>query len=114
MDNAISFEELDGVAGELLPERTVMGIVAAPLAYGPAGDGDGGAGAGAGSSSSSAATASGGGVYAPPASDHGTTMLSACQSVDRQQPAGLLSSLSLHSQNPATGMHCIPAAVSSH
>ncbi|MBB5119117.1 hypothetical protein AF335_15575 [Streptomyces eurocidicus] len=112
MDNAISFEELDGVAGELLPERTVMGIVAAPLAYGP--DGDGGAGAGAGSSSSSSATASGGGVYAPPAPDHGTTMLAACQSVDRQQNAGLLSALGLNAQNPATGLHCVPAAVSSH
>ncbi|WP_370421915.1 hypothetical protein AB8O64_27445 [Streptomyces sp. QH1-20] len=112
MDNAISFEELDQVAGEVLPERTVMGIIATPLTFGdPHGDGGG---VGAGASSSSSATASGGGVYAPAPSDHGTTMLSACQSVDRQQPAGLLSSLGLHSQNPATGLHCVPAAVSSH
>lgn len=112
MENAISFEELDTIAGEVLPERTVMGIIATPLGLAGPGDPAGGAGAGAGASSSAAA--SGGGVYAPPASDHGTTMLSACQSVDRQQPAGLLSSLSLHSQNPSTGLHCVPAAVSSH
>ncbi|MEU1372500.1 hypothetical protein ABZ442_02395 [Streptomyces triculaminicus] len=110
MVNAISFEELADIAGEVLPERTVMGVIATPL--GLADPGPGGAGAGAGSSSSAAAT--GGGVFAPVPHDHGTTMLSACQSVDRQQPAGLLSSLSLHSQNPATGIQCIPAAVSSH
>ncbi|MFF7729268.1 hypothetical protein [Streptomyces sp. NPDC008001] len=113
MENAISFEELDTVMGEVLPERTVMGVVATPLAA-PYGDGDVGSGAGAGSSSSSSATASGGGVYAPGAADHGTTMLSACQSVDRQQTAGLFGSLGLPSQNPASGLHCIPAAVSSH
>ncbi|MFE0041965.1 hypothetical protein [Streptomyces albireticuli] len=114
MDNIISFEELDGVAGEVLPERTVMGVVAAPLNYAPFGEGDGGAGAGAGSSSSSSAASGGGVVNAPAPHDHGATMLSACQSVDRQQPAGLLSSLGLPSQNPATGLHCVPAAVASH
>ncbi|MEW2576049.1 hypothetical protein [Streptomyces syringium] len=110
MENAISFEELDNVTGEVLPERTVMGIVATPLNFADPGDG----GAGAGASSSSSATSSGGGVVSHAPSDHGTTIMSACQSVDRQQPAGLLSSLSLHSQNPATGLHCVPAAVSSH
>ncbi|MFI1257545.1 hypothetical protein ACH4U6_27700 [Streptomyces netropsis] len=112
MDNAISFEELDKVAGEVLPERTVMGIVATPLNFGDP-HGDGGA-AGAGSSSSSSATASGGGVYAPAPSDHGTTILSACQSVDRQGTPGLLGSLGLPSTNPTTTLTCTPAAVSSH
>ncbi|MEU8549063.1 hypothetical protein [Streptomyces roseoverticillatus] len=111
MENAISFEELDTVAGEVLPERTVMGIVATPLA-GPYGDGDGGSGAGAGSSSS--ASASGGGVYAPAPHDHGTVALSACQAVDRQGTPGLFGSLGLPSTNPTTSMTCIPAAVASH
>lgn len=114
MGNAISFEELDQVAGELLPERTVMGVIATPLALaGPDGDG-GGAGAGAGSSSSSSATASGGGVYAPAPSDHGTTILSNCQSVDRPQTAGLLGSLGLPSQNSTNVVTCTPAAIASH
>ncbi|MEU7134152.1 hypothetical protein [Streptomyces sp. NPDC046261] len=110
MDNAISFEELDNVAGEVLPERTVMGIVATPLGF--ADPGPGGAGAGAGSSSS--ASASGGGVFAPAPHDHGTTMLSSCQAVDRQGTPGLFGSLGLPSTNPTTTMTCIPAAVASH
>ncbi|GGX60897.1 hypothetical protein [Streptomyces hiroshimensis] len=114
MDNAISFEELDAIAGEVLPERTVMGIVAAPLAYGPAGDGDGGAGAGAGSSSSSSASSGGGVVNAPAPHDHGTVALSACQAVDRQGTPGLFGSLGLPSTNPTTSITCIPAAVASH
>ncbi|MGK5639822.1 hypothetical protein ACSNOK_16140 [Streptomyces sp. URMC 126] len=106
MDNLISFEELAGVSGEVLPERTVMGIMAVP--FGP---GDGGAGSAAGSSSSAA---SGGGVFAPAPSDHGTTVLSSCQSYDRPQTAGLLGSLGLPSQNTTSGMTCTPAAISSH
>ncbi|MBT2387720.1 hypothetical protein [Streptomyces sp. ISL-11] len=113
MDNAISFEELDTVTGEMLPERTVMGIVATPLALAGPG-GDGGSGAGAGSSSSSSATASGGGVFAPAPSDHGTTVLSACQSVDRPGTPGLLGSLGLPSTAPTTSVTCTPAAISSH
>ncbi|MFI0739687.1 hypothetical protein ACH4PU_16605 [Streptomyces sp. NPDC021100] len=107
MDNLISFEELAEVSGEVLPERTVMGIMAVP--FGP---GDGGAGSAAGSSSSS--TAGGGGVFAPPPSDHGTTMLSSCQSLDHPQTAGLLGSLGLPSQNTTTSVTCTPAAISSH
>ncbi|PHQ47967.1 hypothetical protein BLA24_31380 [Streptomyces cinnamoneus] len=115
MDNAISFEELDNVAGEVLPERTVMGIVATPLSYAGPGDPVGGSGAGAGSSSSSAATGGGvGGVFAPPADHHGTTMLAACQAVDRQGTPGLLGSLGLPSTNPTTSMTCMPTAISSH
>ncbi|PSJ29625.1 hypothetical protein B7P34_06070 [Streptosporangium nondiastaticum] len=113
MENAISFEELDTVAGEVLPERTVMGVVATPLAA-PYGDGDGGSGAGAGSSSSSSAAATGGGVFAPQPHDHGTVALSACQAVDRQGTPGLFGSLGLPSTNPTTTMTCIPAAVASH
>ncbi|MFI9309609.1 hypothetical protein [Streptomyces triculaminicus] len=110
MVNAISFEELADIAGEVLPERTVMGVIATSL--GLADPGPGGAGAGAGSSSSAAAT--GGGVFAPAPHDHGTTVLSACQAVDRQGTPGLLGSLGLPSTNPTTSMTCIPTAVSSH
>ncbi|MFI1799552.1 hypothetical protein ACH427_19680 [Streptomyces sp. NPDC020379] len=112
MDNTISFEELHDVAGEVLPERTVMGIMATPLGFGDP-DG-GGAGAGAGSSSSSSATAAGGGVVAVPPSDHGTTILSNCQSIDRQGTPGLFGSLGLGSANPAATVTCTPAAISSH
>ncbi|GHF24920.1 hypothetical protein GCM10010218_01970 [Streptomyces mashuensis] len=112
MDNAISFEELDRIAGEVLPERTVLGVVASPLGYAGPGDPAGGAGAGAGASSSAAAT--GGGVFAPVPHDHGTTALSACQSFDHQQTAGLFGSLGLPSQNPTANLTCVPAAISSH
>lgn len=111
MGNAISFEELDNIAGEVLPERTVMGVVATPfnhLGGGP----DGGSGS-AGASSSAAAN-SGGGVFAPAPSDHGTTILSSCQSIDRQGTPGLFGSLGLGSENPAAGVTCTPAAISSH
>ncbi|MFF4159001.1 hypothetical protein [Streptomyces sp. NPDC001678] len=113
MDNAISaisFEELDRIAGEVLPERTVMGVIATPLNL--VGPGDPGAGAASGSSSSAAAT--GGGVFAPVPHDHGTTMLSACQSIDRQGTPGLLGSLGLGSENPTASVVCTPAAVASH
>lgn len=108
MENPISFEELDKIAGEVLPERTVLGVLATPFNHG------GGPGSSAGAGSSSSAAATGGGVFAPAPSDHGTTMLSSCQAIDHPQPAGLLSSLSLNSQNPNTTFTCIPAAVSSH
>ncbi|MEV5240715.1 hypothetical protein AB0K89_16680 [Streptomyces cinnamoneus] len=111
MENAISFEELDAIAGEVLPERTVMGIVATPfnaLSAGPDG------GAGAGSASSSSAANAGGGVYAPAPSDHGTTILSSCQSIDRQGTPGLLGSLGLGSEQPTNSVTCTPAAISSH
>ncbi|GAA0467885.1 hypothetical protein ACFQ2B_07845 [Streptomyces stramineus] len=110
MENAISFEELDAVTGEVLPERTVMGIMATPLNFADPGDG----GAGAGASSSSSATSSGGGVVSHAPSDHGTTALSSCQAVDRQGTPGLLGSLGLPSTNPTTSMTCTPAAISSH
>ncbi|MEV4438347.1 hypothetical protein AB0K09_04895 [Streptomyces sp. NPDC049577] len=111
MGNTISFAELGNVTGEVLPERTVMGVVATPLTLAAPGDGGGsGAGAGAGS----AATAGGGGVFAPAPSDHGTTILSSCQSVDRPQTAGLLGSLGLPSQNSTNVVTCTPAAIASH
>ncbi|MEV4741145.1 hypothetical protein [Streptomyces sp. NPDC049555] len=112
MNNAVSFEELAGIAGEVLPERTVMGIVASPFGRLAAGPGDGtGAGAASGASSSAA---SGGGVFAPVPHDHGTTILSSCQSIDRQGTPGLFGSLGLGSENPASNVTCTPAAISSH
>ncbi|WP_269854690.1 hypothetical protein [Streptomyces sp. RPT161] len=109
MENVISFEELDKVTGEVLPERTVMGIVSTPFNNVGAGHDGGGD-----SASSSSAAASGGGVYAPAPSDHGTTIMSSCQSIDRQGTPGLLGSLGLGSENPASGMTCMPSAISSH
>ncbi|MEU3351124.1 hypothetical protein [Streptomyces sp. NPDC037389] len=110
MDNAISFEELDQITGEVLPERTVMGVIATPLNL--VGPGDGGAGAGAGASSSAAA--SGGGVFAPVPHDHGTTMLSACQTGGHEGTPGLLGEVVGLGRQPAAFMTCVPAAVSSH
>lgn len=110
MVNAISFEELADIAGEVLPERTVMGVIATPL--GLADPGPSGAGAGAGSSSSAAAT--GGGVFAPVPHDHGTTMLSACQSGGHEGTPGLLGEVVGLGRQPAAFMTCVPAAVSSH
>ncbi|MFC5720903.1 hypothetical protein ACFP1Z_12070 [Streptomyces gamaensis] len=107
MENVVSFEELAGIEGEVLPERTVMGVMATPF-----GHGDGGAGAG--SASSSAATSGGGVVNAPVPHDHGTTMLSSCQSIDRQGTPGLIGAVGIGSENPASGVTCTPAAVSSH
>ncbi|MFF4402989.1 hypothetical protein ACWD4B_28155 [Streptomyces sp. NPDC002536] len=108
MENPISFEELDKIAGEVLPERTVLGVLATPFNHG------GGPGSSAGAGSSSSAAATGGGVFAPAPSDHGTTILSSCQSIDRQGTPGLLGSLGLGSENPASNMTCTPAAISSH
>ncbi|RLU86304.1 hypothetical protein CTZ27_25355 [Streptomyces griseocarneus] len=109
MENIISFDELHEVAGEVLPERTVMGVLSTPLNY----VGDGGDGT-AGSASSSSAASSGGGVFAPAPDHHGATMLSSCQSIDRQGTPGLFGSLGLGSENPASGVTCTPAAVASH
>jgi hypothetical protein len=89
--SVIRYEELDQLAGELLPERTVLGVVSTPF-----NNWGGGGGMGYG--------------YPP---DHGAAALSACQSNQWQQTAGLLGDLSLNSQNPNATLSCIPAAAAS-
>ncbi len=102
MRTTVSFEELDHLAGEVLPERTVMSLVSVAALNTGAGAGS------AGDSSSSSASAGGGG-------DHqGTTALSACQSNATPGTPGLLGSLGLGSANPSSSVTCTPAAVSGH
>ncbi len=103
MRTVISFEELDLLAGEVLPERTVLSTVTTPFNnVGAGGGGDGG------SSSAAAAAAGGGGA------DQGTTALSACQSNQTPGTPGLLGSLGLGSANPSSSVTCTPAAISGH
>ncbi|MFE6052555.1 hypothetical protein ACFQ6N_17515 [Kitasatospora sp. NPDC056446] len=45
---------------------------------------------------------------------NGSTILTSCQSIDRQGTPGLLGSLGLGSENPTAGVTCTPAAISSH
>ncbi len=101
--SVIRYEEPGLLAGELLPERTVLGVISTPF--------NNAGGAGDGGSSSSSAAASGGNVVSP---DHGATAISACQSTQWQQPSGLLSDLALGSQNPSANLACTPAAIASH
>lgn len=80
----ISYDELDQLAGEMLPERTVLSTVN-PYYWGGSEHGHG-----------NVAIARGG--------DHGgTTILSACQAVNNAPLAGLLGGNS--------SLTCIPAAI---
>jgi hypothetical protein len=100
--SAISYDELDRLAGELLPERTVLGVISTPLAH---------FGASGASSSSSSAAASSGGNTVVVTQAPGPTVVSACQATNSPGTPGLLGSLGLGSANPGTSMTCIPAAV---
>lgn len=102
--SAISYAELDRLGGELLPERTVLGIISTPFSN---------TGSGAGASSSSSAASSGGGVYVAPSSN-GSTAIDACQATNSPGTPGLLGSLGLGSANPETSMTCVPAAITSY
>jgi hypothetical protein len=73
--SAISFEELDALTGELLPERAVLSTVNPMGVMGGHGHGHGG-GSSSSSSSSSAVVVGGGG------SSHGALVSSACQAVN--------------------------------
>jgi hypothetical protein len=95
----ISFEELDVLAGEMLPERAVLSTVV-PF------NNLGGAGTDGGSSSSSAAVAPG-----APSDQNGITA-SACQSQHTDGTPGLLGSLGLGSNNPGSGITCMPSSTS--
>lgn len=95
----IDIAALDDLSGEVLPERTVLGVVSTPFNNAGAG--------GSGSSSTSVAVSDGGG-------NHGATALSSCQATSSPGTPGLLGSLGLGSANPGTTMTCTPAAISSY
>ncbi|MGA8116589.1 MAG: hypothetical protein WCA46_23365 [Actinocatenispora sp.] len=79
--SAISFEELDQLAGEMLPERAVLSTVT-PFAGGPEGGGN-------------LAIADGG--------HSGPTISSACQAVNNGPLAGMLGG--------SNSLTCVPAAI---
>lgn len=101
---AISFTNLDQLAGEVLPERTVMSTVSTPF-NNAGGDGDGG---GAGSVSSAAAAGGDGGA------SHGATAINGQQNTVSQGPPGLLGSLGLGSNNPGSTSTATPGAIASY
>jgi hypothetical protein len=87
---AVSYEELDQLVCELLPERTVLSLINASFTnvnY-----------------TTYTFPAHGGG-------GHGTTVAYACQATNSPGTSGLLASLGLASQNPYSSMTCMPAAV---
>lgn len=108
---SVSFQELDQLFGEMLPERTLLSTV---TDFG-AGGGSGAAGA----SASSAAAAGGAGGDTTIANfgggdDDGAVMMSACTSTTNQGNAGLLSDLGLNSTNPYSTQTCTPAATATY
>ncbi|MGX1501720.1 UNVERIFIED_CONTAM: hypothetical protein RKD43_000345 [Streptomyces graminofaciens] len=90
----ISFEELDVLAGEMLPERAVLSTVVPFNNWG-----------GGGSSSSAVA-------IAPAASDQNGITSSACTVQEVDGTPGLLGALGLGSNNPSSGMTCVPSSTS--
>lgn len=99
---AISFTNLDQLAGEVLPERTVMSTVSTPF------NNAGGDGGGAGSASSAAAAGGDGGA------SHGATAINGQQNTVSQGTPGLLGSLGLGSNNPGSTAIATPGAIASY
>lgn len=100
--STVSFQELDAITGELLPERTLLSTVT---------DFGGGSG-GSGSGSAAAAAAGGGGTTIVNFGDDGGAIgLSACHSSQSFGTPGLLGSLGLGSNNPTVSQTCTPALV---
>ncbi|MET9443061.1 hypothetical protein [Streptomyces sp. NPDC006610] len=95
----ISFEELDVLAGEMLPERAVLSTVVPFNNWG-------GGGSEGGSSSSAAAVAGGG-----HGGDQNGISSSACHVQETDGTPGLLGSLGLGSNNPSQSMTCMPSQV---
>jgi hypothetical protein len=95
----ISFEELDGLTGEMLPERSVLSTVVPFNNWGGSGDGHGG------SSSSSSAAAFGGAN-----SDQNGIVANACQAERVHGTPGLLGALGLGSNNPSSALTCVPGS----
>ncbi|AJE81239.1 MULTISPECIES: hypothetical protein [Streptomyces] len=98
--NAITFEELDGLTGELLPERAVLSTV---VPFNNAGGHDGGG-------SSSSAVALGGGD----SGNHGAISSSACQAQQVHGTPGLVGALGLGSNNPSASLTCVPTSLATY
>ena len=112
--DAVNFAELNELAGELLPERTVLSTVVTPFNnWNPGNSGGGYGGVDGGSSSSSAAAAGGQGggigfVGAP--ADHGFASQAACNQNDSPESnSGLLGLFTSAQENTNS---CIPASSS--
>lgn len=88
----VTYGELDQIAGEVLPERTVLSTVSD---FGGGGGGDTVA------------------DFGDDGND-GSTALSACQSTQTPGTPGLLGSLGLGSANPSSTQTCTPAAVANY
>lgn len=107
--DAVNFAELAELAGELLPERTVLSTVTTPFNNWNPGSGTGGSGDG-GSSSSAAASGGQGGAGGYVAPDHGFSSTSACNANnDPQGNNGLLGLFQTPGQNTQA---CQPATSS--
>ncbi|RSD22164.1 hypothetical protein [Amycolatopsis eburnea] len=91
--NDLSFDALDALTGEVLPERAVLGVVSTP--FNNAGE-------------------SGGNTTVVTGGNHGATAISACQSTHSEGTPGLLGSVGLGSNNPSESVTCTPGAVSSY
>jgi hypothetical protein len=89
--SVVSYEQLDRLAGELLPERTVLSLV-----------------------NISFSNVHNTTYKFPAGGGHGATVAYACQATDSPGTPGVLGSLGLGSSNPYSSMTCIPAAVVRH
>lgn len=89
MNTPISYQELDQVAGEVLPERAVLSTVTPIVGNGGGGGGDHWGG-------------------------QGTTAVNACQSTTSAGTPGLVGALGLGSNNPGTTFTCEPGMISGH
>ncbi|MBO0819799.1 MAG: hypothetical protein J2P26_02995 [Nocardiopsaceae bacterium] len=111
--HAVNFAELNELAGELLPERTVLSTITTPFNNWNPGSNGGTDGAAGGSSSSSAAASGGGNgggrVGVVGGQDHGSQSVSACNTNNTPQGNnGLLGLFQTPAQNTQA---CQPAAV---
>ena len=94
---SISFQELDLLGGEVLPERTLLSTVTDF-------SGGGGSSGSAGSASSAAAAGGAGGDTVVINDDDGAVSHSSCQSTYNPGTPGLFGSLGLGSNNPNFSM----------
>ncbi|WP_328771437.1 hypothetical protein [Streptomyces sp. NBC_00286] len=100
----ISFDELEGLTGEMLPERSVLSTVVPVSGLG----GHGGDGVGSASSGSSSSAVAEGGDVAP----RGALSTSACQSVNNLGTPGLVGPTAPlgGALYPNSSLTCIPAS----
>ena len=104
---SISFQELDLLGGEVLPERTLLSTVTDF-------SGGGGSSGSAGSASSAAAAGGAGGDTVVIKDDDGALSPSARQSTYSTRTPRLLGSLGLGSSNPDSSQTCTPTAVATY